>query len=67
MESAVDAELCLLCYKQTNKPFLTLQTCGYVLLSLEVECNEKKDVQEIASVLDLKIDNEKKVLDVLPN
>ena len=32
-------------------------------------CNEKKvlDVQEIASVLDLKIDNEKKVLDVLPN
>ena len=32
-------------------------------------CNEKKvlDVQEIASVLDLKMDNEKKVLDVLPN
>ena len=32
-------------------------------------CNEKKvlDVQDIASVLDLKSDNEKKVLDVLPN
>ena len=32
-------------------------------------CNEKKVlyVQEITSVLDLKIDNEKKVLYVLPN
>ena len=47
-------------------PFLTLQTCDY---SRSRVCNEKKvlDVQEIASVLDLKSDNEKKVLDVLPN